>query len=553
MTKTICVSLFFLFIANFSFSQIPQQEQVDALFADWDKKDAPGCALGIFKSGEIIYSKGYGQANLEYSIPNTPQSIFRIASTSKQFTAACIVLLDEQGKLNLSDPLSKFYPDFPSYAKDITVLHLLNHTSGVRDYLTLASIAGYGDMDHYKDRQVERWLRKQEELNFEPGSEFLYSNSGYWLLGQIVEKASGKNMRDFAQKEIFEPLKMTNTHFHNDHTEVVPKRSTGYYPNGEGGYLISQTTLEMIGDGGIFTTIEDMKRWDDEFSKQEVLKASFWEKMTTKGLLNSGAQIDYAAGLFIGNHNGLSYIDHGGAFVGYRAQFLRFPDQEFSIVIFANRGDANPGRLSFEVADIFLSDMYVQEEEGPTQNDEKIEMVALDKAELEKFEGDYWNEESGYSRRIYLKDGSLYYYRNEYSETKLVPTSSNTFAMDGLGNLVKVEFKTNDTGPSKMIFYQNGELLATSDYYEKSDAPLALLDSLQGKYYSQELDSEIELKYAENSLTAYQNSEVVGDLQHVKEKLFSIGGMLIAFSEEDPSIFRINAGRVKNLKYVKVK
>ena len=234
--------------------------QVDSIFMDTDKLNHPGAALGIFKDGKIIYAKGYGYANLEYDIPISSTSVFRIASTSKQFTAACIVLLAQQGKLSLDTTLDTFFPAFPSYAKTITVRHLLNHTSGIRDYLVLASLSGLGDEDFYEDKDVMKWLINQEELNFKPGDEHLYSNSGYWLLGQIVQKVTETTMAEYAMKEIFKPLGMNNTHFHNDYTSIVKNRASGYYPTQEGGFQISMTTLNMIGDGGIFTTIEDLKK-----------------------------------------------------------------------------------------------------------------------------------------------------------------------------------------------------------------------------------------------------------------------------------------------------
>ncbi len=549
--KTTLYTLVFLALAQLGLSQIPQAAEVDKIFEAWDNENAPGCALGIFQDGKVLYARGYGQANLEYGIPNSPTSVFRIASTSKQFTAACIVLLSQQNKLSLSDPLSKFYPDFPDYAQNITITHLLNHTSGVRDYLVLSSIAGLEDMDHYDDDQVEQWLENQEELNFEPGSEYTYSNSGYWLLGQIVEKASGKNMREYAEEAIFIPLGMKHTHFHNNHREVVPNRATGYYPDGRGGNMILQTTLEMIGDGGIFTTIEDMKLWDDQFYTHTVLNKDFWDTMTKRGVLNNGEEIDYAAGLGIGSYNGLRTIDHGGAFVGYRAQYLTFPDKNFSVVIFANRGDANPSRMSYQVADIFLSNQYETETTATPEAVKEPTAIEMSEAELNAFCGDYWNEASSYSRRIYLKEGSLYYYRSAFSETKLIPISSNTFLMEGVGNNINVRFDTEGGKPSKLIFIDGGKEVATSDYYKVVEPEKTMLSSLQGEYYSKELDSEITLRYEEGSLLIYLRGNARGPLTYVKDKMFSLGGMFMVFSDSEPGVFRVNAGRVKNLRFEK--
>ena len=193
-------------ISLLSFGQIKESQSIDSIFTEWNKPDVPGCALGIIKEGQLIYSKGYGLANMEYNIPNSASSVFRIGSTSKQFTAACIVLLAEKNKLSLDDNLKSIFPDFPEYAEKITIRHLLNHTSGIRDYLQISYLKGLGDDDYYTDENVMKWLINQTELNFTPGEEYLYSNSGYWLLGQIVNKVSGMHMAEFAEKEIFEPL-----------------------------------------------------------------------------------------------------------------------------------------------------------------------------------------------------------------------------------------------------------------------------------------------------------------------------------------------------------
>ena len=354
--------LVFLCIFTLGLAQNEQTAAIDKVFEAWDKPDTPGASLGVFKDGEIMYARGYGLANMEYDIPNDANSVFRIGSTSKQFTAACVVLLALDGKLSLDDKLSKFFPGFPDYANSITVKQLLNHTSGVRDYLQLAYLKGLRNDDFYVDEDIMVWLKQQKGLNFEPGSEYLYSNSGYWLLGQIVAEVSGKNMADFAKERIFDPLGMTSTHFHNDHNRVVKNRASGYAPLGLGQYAISMTTLDMIGDGGIFTSINDIKKWDDAYYNNTVFPADFWPMMTTNGILSNGEQIDYAAGLIVEEYKGQKVIRHGGAFVGFRAELLRFPDQKLSIAIFANRADADPSGMADQVADILLESVLKEDE-----------------------------------------------------------------------------------------------------------------------------------------------------------------------------------------------
>ncbi|MFB3126207.1 MAG: serine hydrolase domain-containing protein, partial [Candidatus Acidiferrales bacterium] len=230
--------------------------RVDKVFAQWDKPGSPGCALGVIKGGELIYKRGYGMANLEHNIPISSTSVFRIGSTSKQFSALSILLLVEEGKLSLDDNIRKYLPEMPDYGSPVTIRHLIHHSSGIRDYLTLMSLVGKGDDDFYTDEDVVVMLARQRELNFNPGDRFLYSNSGYFLLSQIVKRASGQSLREYAAEKIFGPLGMQNTHLHDDHTLIVQSRASGYSPRKDGDYQINMTTLGMVGDGGVFTTVE---------------------------------------------------------------------------------------------------------------------------------------------------------------------------------------------------------------------------------------------------------------------------------------------------------
>lgn len=374
---------------------LSQRASIDSVFSRWDSPDTPGGTVGIIKEGKLVFAKGYGSANLDYNIPNESQTVYRIGSTSKQFTAACIVLLSQQGKLSLEDKLIKFFPDFPAYANDISIQHLLNHTSGIRDYLILSRLSGLSSDDHYTDQMVGKWLTNQEELNFNPGDEYLYSNSGYWLLGQIVKSVSGVSMAEYAEENIFIPLEMNHTHFHDDHKQIVKNRASGYRPSKQDGYSISMTTLDMIGDGGIFTTVEDLAKWDASFYGSKTLDRDFWTKMTQVGTLNNGEELTYACGLGVTTYKGLKTIQHAGSFVGYQAEMIRFPEAQFSVIVLANRADSNPTRMAYKVADLFLESEYEKEMStksiNPDSAEEGFKPVSLTIEELIGFEGEYWN------------------------------------------------------------------------------------------------------------------------------------------------------------------
>lgn len=251
--------------------------------SEFNKPSYPGLALGIFKDGKIIYSRGYGMANRDDDVPITAQSVFDIASVSKQFTAACIVLLALRDSLSLDDRLSKFFPAFPDYADKITLRHLLHHTSGLRDISSIALLKGYTNRDTYTDAEVMDWLVHQQGIDSMPGSEYLYCSSGYWLLGQIVNKVSGRNLADFAQHELFDPLGMTQTHFHNDHRREVKNQARGYSPGDDSeGFKIRESDTELIGMGGVYTSVEDMKKWDDVFFDSNRFGKDFLRLMTSQ-------------------------------------------------------------------------------------------------------------------------------------------------------------------------------------------------------------------------------------------------------------------------------
>ena len=333
---------------------LPDWSAVDEVFAFYDRTNAPGCALGVVQGGELVYARGYGMANLDHGIAITPQSVFRTGSLGKQFTAAAIALAARDGALSLDDPVKKWIPTLPTYPSDPTIRHMVHHTSGLRDYLTLMSLKGLRGDDFYTDAEVREVVTRQRELNFPPGDEYLYSNSGYFLLGQIIQEATGLSLREYAQERIFGPLGMSHSHFHDDHNHIVGSRASGYAPEGDG-YRISMTTLDMVGDGGVFTSIEDLVYWVNALD-YDGLDDGLSAMLEGRGVLNTGDTISYAFGQTHGEYRGLRTVGHGGSFVGFRAAITRFPEQDTSFMTICNRSDAAPGRLIQRVADIVLAD-----------------------------------------------------------------------------------------------------------------------------------------------------------------------------------------------------
>ena len=352
-------------------SEVPQATdptilaRVDAVFADYASPGGPGCSVGVIRDGRLVHATGYGTANLDHGIPNGPATIHRIGSVSKQFTAAAIALLSIRGDLDLDAPVRDYISEFPDYPDPPTIRHLVHHTSGVRDYIVLMSLAGNRSEDFFTNQEVLDAINRQRELNFTPGSEFLYSNSGYFLLGEIVARVSGQSLREFAETEFFEPLGMPRTHFHDDHNEIVPGRAIGYAPTGggDGGsdgrghrFRINVTTLDMVGDGGIFTSVEEWAAWDRNLTDGTVGGPEWVALMHQRGVLNSGDTIPYAFGIAHGEHRGLATVGHGGAWVGYRAGMSRYPETGHSFVALCNRSQIDPMALIASTAEIYLED-----------------------------------------------------------------------------------------------------------------------------------------------------------------------------------------------------
>lgn len=427
----------FLIFLSLSFLMISQlwsndlEAKVDKLFARWDRNDSPGCALAVVKDGHIVYKKGYGMANLELGVPITPESVFYIGSVSKQFVAMCIALLADREALSLDDDIRKYVPEMPDYGTPVAIRHLIHHTGGVRDYLELESIAGI-PFGFYHEQDVIDLISRQKELNFKPGDEHTYSNSGYFLLGVIVERASGQSLREFADENIFKPLGMTNSRFHDDFEELIKNRATGYYDADKGSYRNFLSTFDCVGSGGLFTSVEDLYLWDQNFIRQKVGGKKVMELMHTPGVLNNGEKLDYAFGLGIRTYRGLKIVEHGGSLGGYRAEFLRFPDKRFSVIILSNSSSFIPNRLARQVADLYLAKDFEEDRPKPKRRRvEKPAVVDIPEKMLEEYPGNFHSDEVQTSFRVLIEQGKLYLCRRGGQNVLMRAAAKDQFKVQG--------------------------------------------------------------------------------------------------------------------------
>ena len=335
-----------------------QQEQVDALFARWNRTDTPGAAVEVVADGKVVYRRGFGMADIEQGRPITPSTPFHVASLSKQFTAFAVLLLAQDGKLSLDDDVRRYVPELPDFGHVIRIRQLLDHTSGLRDQWNLLSMAGWRMEDVITEEDVMRVVRRQRGLNFVPGSEFEYSNTGYTLLGLIVERASGKSLAAFSRERVFGPLGMKHTFFHERYSTLVPGRARSYQPSADVGYEGVPLSYSIVGPTGLFTTADDLVLWERNFDDARVGGKALLARMQMPGKLDDGSTLDYADGLFVGDYRGLRAIDHDGADAGFRSYALRFPDQHVAIVVLGNGADIQATRLGQRIADIYLEGQF---------------------------------------------------------------------------------------------------------------------------------------------------------------------------------------------------
>ena len=383
--------------------------EINAIFAAWDQPGSPGCAAAVPRDGDIVYSRGYGYANLDYDIPITPETVFDIGSVSKQFNAAVITMLALEGRLSLDDDIRKWLPELPEYEQTITLRHMMHHTSGLRDYLNLFPLAGRGDYYPISHRQILDMMSRQEALIFPPGDRYRYSNTAYMLLAQVIERASGKSIGTQVNERIFEPLGMTGSYAYDDFEQIIPYRGTGYAQQDDGGLrIVHNYNFDVVGDGQLYSTMEDLLRWDHYLHGG---KPDIYAQMLNAGHLDNGAGIGYAQGIVLGEYRGLQTVGHSGSSWGFRTQLVRFVEPALSIAVSCNADGIDAGRLAQQVADYYLADQLgpeiPDEDDGQREREMPAEPVQLTTSQLAVFSGEFYSPELDATYRFMLEDDDL--------------------------------------------------------------------------------------------------------------------------------------------------
>ena len=341
MTKAIsCYTAALIFFFSSTYSQHLSEStirKIDHIFQKWDNPHTPGAVIGIVQNDSLIYSKGYGQADLEHSTPNTPGTIYYMASVSKQSTAYAVVLLARQGRLKLDDDIRQYLPWMADFGQRITIRNMLNHTSGIRDDIDLAEKSGLLTRQVLTQQLALEILKKEHSLIFSPGNKFSYSNSNFVLLAEIVRVVSGQSLQSFISETIFKPLGMSHSRFIGDDHEVIGNRALSYVED-KRNFVYDPQTVYTLGDGGLFTNIIDMAHWVSNFYNPKSGDARDIEQLTERGRLNNGREIDYALGIYCDYSRGYRRFMHNGGLAGYRTALAIYPDLKMGFIIFSNTG-----------------------------------------------------------------------------------------------------------------------------------------------------------------------------------------------------------------------
>jgi len=532
------------------------QEKITALFSSFNHPGSPGCALGIFRDREVVYSQGYGLANLEHNVTITPSTPFYIASMAKQFTGLAIAMLASEGRLNLDADIRTILPYVPDFGHTITARHLLHHTSGLRSDIFLLILAGWRVEDVIRQEDIINFVKDQRELDFVPGEEFSYCGTGYSLLAEIVAEISGQSFAEYCTQRIFNPLGMERTHVAADPIALVPSKASAYLSVGEGEYKNAVLTISILGGTGIYSTIEDLARWDANFETHEVGDQAAWDLVCTPGQLNSGESIPYGFGLVVDAHQGKPTLHHGGDSAGVHCYFLRFPEESLSVVILGNASTIKASNLVYEVADLLL------DIDQPSANDSPQSAAPLPaKLSAERIAARasrYYDARTGAFVDLLLHEGILSVYGYE-----LVPISDDEYFLKQHPS-IRIKFSESEDGTIQAsVDFGTGP--ATYQKVESVEPSSEELSAYIGSYHSEELDVTWLVTLEDDQLIVHRKRQGISKLVPICEDVFAdpwAGDMLhgnaqwvIAFDRTDEAItgLRVTAdgARGRNLRFDK--
>ena len=514
----------------------------DSVFARFATSASPGCTAGVARDGTSILERAYGAANLEDRVPLQPGSILESGSVAKQFTAAAITLLALDGKLSLDDDVRRYLPEVPRFEAPITIRHLLNHTSGLRDQWGLLGIEGRGPGSQVHSAATTLDLvEHQRQLNFPPGSEYLYSNTGFTLLGVVVERVSGRSLADFTRERLFEPLGMTHTSWRDDFRRTVPGRATAYSGDARRGFRLDMPFTNIVGNGGLLTTVGDLLRWNENLDRPRVGGRAMAESLQVRGRLTDGRTISYALGLVVGSWNGVTEVSHSGSTAGYRTFLARYPDQHVSVAVLCNLASANATALAHQLVAPLLPARPVAVQSGATG-------VTVRQRTLERYAGTYVDPRTDQLLRLSTRDGALVMAMT--SDVTLSALSEERFRAANGSELV---FGAGDGPAPAFALIRSDDDTAHFTRAAPFDAPIA---DFVGTYASDELDVQLVVERRGDSLVMRRRPADVMAMSPRYRDDFEVGELgnvrFVRDASGRASGFAIYAGRVRDVKFRRV-
>lgn len=534
------------FLSTATWAQVPNKEKVvtsaERAFEKFTKAyvgPAPGCAAAVSLNGELVFEKAFGLADMEFNVPNTPQTIFESGSVAKQFTAAAIVLLQQDGKLSLDDPVKKYIPELPDYGSPLTIRHLLNHTSGIRDWGTVMTLTGAGRGDRVISQDLALdVITHQRALDFTPGSEYSYSNSGYNLLAIIVERVSKQKFPAFVEERLFKPLGMKNSSWRDDYQRIVPGRAQAYARQGTGPWRLNMPFMNVYGNGGMLTTVGDWMKWNAMLDSKS-LGAPLVDALETRGVLNDGRKIAYALGLTVDMYKGLKNVSHGGATAGYQTFLTRYPDNKVSIGVMCNGTSPGVGGIAAGITDEIF---------GPYPETPRSEPAKVSEDELKKFVGIWRNEKTHAPARFVIENGV-----SRWSGARLVPMGGGQFVAGG--NQLKFTFDQNGNPISAETVDSDGDVRRFVSEKEWKPTP-ADLASFRGDWFSEEAGASLSLVVDGDKAFLKQRPATSLPMQPLYKDHFDVQGYVVWFTRDKNgrvNSMHVGASRMRDMPFLRVK
>ncbi len=534
------------FLSSATWGQVPDKEKVvagaDRAFEKFAKSyvaPAPGCAATVSLNGDVVFEKAFGLADLEHNVPNTTQTIFESGSVAKQFTAAALVLLQQDGKLSLDDPARKYVPELPDYGSPLTIRHLLNHTSGLRDWGTVMGLTGAGRGDRVINQDLALdVIIHQRALDFTPGAEYSYSNSGYNLAAIIVERVSKQKFPAFVEERLFKPLGMKNSSWRDDYQRIVPGRAQAYSRQGNGPWRLNMPFMNVYGNGGMLTTVGDWMKWNAMLDSHS-LGASLVSALETPGVLNDGRKISYALGLTVNKYKGLKDVSHGGATAGYQTFLARYPDNKVSVGVMCNGTSPSAGGIATGITDEIF---------GPFPESAKTEAARASEEELKKFVGIWRNEKTHAPARFVIENGV-----SRWSGARVVPMGGGQFVIGN--NQLKFTFDKDGKPMSAETVDSDGEVRRYVPEQEWKPTP-ADLSSLKGDWFSEEAGATFTIAVDTDKVFIKQRPAMSLQMQPIYKDHFTVQGYILWFTrDKDGKVDRLHVGtsRMRDMPFVRMK